>query len=335
MRPLTQLATIYERWIHASRAASQPCQSSEEHHMDLQEIFANVMDWDTIIPALIRIVLIIAGALLVNILLTRLMRRIEKRIETRGVTEGDLLSESRRRAQTIAGLARQVVTVSIGLLAFMLVLQETGVEIGPILAGAGIVGVALGFGAQSMVADLIAGFFLILENHVRIGDAARVNGTWGMVEKISFRTLVLRDMSGEVHIFPNSSISTMSNLSNGWAAHVFNLGVAYKEDVDKVAVVIQQVMQELREDEEYGPVIIEDGEIFGLDEFADSAVVIRGRIRTLPLLHLKVKREFNRRIKLAFDAAGIEIPFPHRTLYYGEASQPFEVTGIPTQRDSA
>lgn len=303
--------------------------------MDLREILANIMDWDTIIPALIRIMLIIAGAMLFNIMVTRLMRRIERRIENRGIDEGEILSESRRRAQTIAGLARQVFSVCIGLLAGMLVLQETGIEIGPILAGAGIVGVALGFGAQSMVADLIAGFFLILENQVRIGDAARVNGTWGLVEQISFRTLVLRDMSGEVHIFPNSSISTLSNLSNGWAAHVFNLGVAYKEDVDEVTEVIKQVMQRLREDEEYGPIIIEDGEIFGLDEFADSAVVIRGRIRTLPLLHLKVKREFNRRIKLAFDAAGIEIPFPHRTLYYGEASRPFEFAESSKHKESA
>ena len=303
--------------------------------MDVQQLLVNLLNWETIIPALTRIILIMAVTMLVNFMLSRLMLRIERRIESRGINEGEVLSESRRRAQTIAGLIRQVLSVSLWLVAMLLIMQETGVEVGPILAGAGIVGVALGFGAQAMVADLIAGFFLILENQVRIGDAARVNGTWGMVEQISFRTLVLRDMSGEVHIFPNGSISTMSNLSIGWAAHVFNIGVAYKEDVDAVVAVIQQVMNEMRVDESYGPLIIEDGEIFGLDDFADSAVVIRGRVRTLPLVNLKVKREFNRRIKLAFDAAGIEIPFPHRTLYYGEASRPFEISSTEHMQDSA
>ena len=303
--------------------------------MDLQEIMLNLMDWDTIIPALIRIVLIIALAILVNIVLARLMKRIELRIEEKGKTDGELPSESRRRSQTIAGLARQAIGIAVWLVAGMLVLQEGGVEVGPILAGAGIAGVALGFGAQALVADLIAGFFIILENQVRVGDAVKVNGTWGYIEKISFRTLILRDFSGEVHIFPNGSISTLSNESNGWSAYVFHMGVAYKENVDEVMEVMRGVISQMAADETWGSLMLGEGQVQGLQSFDDSAVTIRGRIKTHPLQQYDVGREFNRRIKLAFDEKGIEIPFPHRTLYYGEASRPFEISRTESNRESA
>ncbi len=303
--------------------------------MDLREALYGILDWDTIIPAIIRIVLIVALTLLVNLVLSRLMNRIEKRIEDKGQTDGELQSESRRRAQTIAGLARQAISITVWLVAGMLILQESGVEIGPILAGAGIAGVALGFGAQALVADLIAGFFIILENQVRVGDAVKVNGTWGYIEQISFRTLVLRDFSGEVHIFPNGSIQTLSNQSNGWSAYVFHMGVAYKEDVDRVMGVMQAVMQGMAADKQWGSLMLDEGQIQGLQSFDDSAVTIRGRIKTHPLQQYDVGREFNRRIKLAFDEQGIEIPFPHRTLYFGEASRPFEVSQAGAVRDSA
>ena len=266
----------------------------------------------------------------------RMMLRIERRLEKKGVSDGDPSNEARRRAKTLVDLGRQIIMVVIWIVAGIMALQETGVEIGPILAGAGIAGVALGFGAQTLVADLIAGFFIILENQVRVGDAVKVNGVWGMIEQISFRTLVLRDFSGEVHIFPNGSIQTLSNQSNGWSAHVFHMGVAYKEDVDRVMEVMRGVMKEMHEDEKWGRLMLNEGQIQGLDSFDDSAVTIRGRIKTLPLEQYDVGREFNRRIKIAFDAQGIEIPFPHRTLYMGEASPPFTISGPDGQvRESA
>jgi small-conductance mechanosensitive channel len=210
-------------------------------------------------------------------------------------------------------------------MAVLVILQQVGVQIGPLLAGAGIAGLALGFGAQNLVRDFLAGFFLVLENQVRVGDAVKVNGTWGIVEELNFRILVLRDLSGEVHIFPNGSVETLSNLSHEWSAYVFDLGVAYKENTDAVTEVIREVGAGLRADANFGLYIIADLEVFGVDEFADSAVVIKGRIKTKPLKQWIVGREFNRRIKQAFDEQGIEIPFPHRSVYFGEASRPFEL----------
>ena len=303
--------------------------------MDLQTIIDKVVTLETLIPAILRISGIIVLAAICSMVFSRIMLRIEKRIEKQGLEAGDPAGESSRRAKTLVDLGRQIVMVVIWVVAAVMALQETGVEIGPILAGAGIAGVALGFGAQTLVADLIAGFFIILENQVRVGDAVKVNGVWGMIEQISFRTLVLRDFSGEVHIYPNGSIQTLSNQSNGWSAHVFHMGVAYKEDVDSVMDVMRAVMKEMKEHEHWGTLMLNEGQIQGLDSFDDSAVTIRGRIKTHPLQQYDVGREFNRRIKIAFDERGIEIPFPHRTLYFGEASPPIQFSRRDTVQDSA
>ena len=193
---------------------------------------------------------------------------------------------------------------------------------GPHPGQCGVVGLAVGFGAQNLVRDVISGFFMILENQVRIGDVAVVNGTGGLVEQINFRTLVLRDLSGIVHIFPNGSITTLANLTKQWSAYVFDIGVAYKEDTDRVIAILKQVGAEMRADEYLGPLMIDDVEVFGVDGFADSAVMIKGRLRTQPIKQWEVGRQFLRRVKQAFDREGVEIPFPHRSLYFGEASKP-------------
>jgi small conductance mechanosensitive channel len=209
------------------------------------------------------------------------------------------------------------------LIAGLIVLRELGVEIGPILASAGIVGLAVGFGAQNLVRDVISGFFMIMENQVRVGDVAVVNGTGGLVERINFRTIVLRDLSGVVHVFPNGTISTLANMTREWSAYVINIGIAYKEDTDRVTEVIQRVGEELKKDEYFGPLMVDNIEVFGVDDFADSAVNIKVRIKTLPIRQWEVGRQFRRRLKKAFDEEGIEIPFPHRSIYFGEASNPF------------
>ncbi|NQT02408.1 MAG: mechanosensitive ion channel family protein, partial [Planctomycetes bacterium] len=165
----------------------------------------------------------------------------------------------------------------------------------------------------------------ILENQVRVGDVAIVNGTGGLVERVNFRTLVLRDLGGIIHIFPNGTVTTLSNLTNNWSAYVFDIGVAYKENTDKVIEVMNRVGSEMKQDEIVGSFMLEEPEIFGVDKFDNSAVVIKGRIKTKPIRQWQVGREYLRRIKLAFDNAGIEIPFPHQTLYFGEASKPIEV----------
>jgi small conductance mechanosensitive channel len=204
-------------------------------------------------------------------------------------------------------------------------LKEVGVEIAPFLASAGIVGLAVGFGGQNLVRDVISGFFIILENQIRVGDVAIINGTGGLVQEINFRTIILRDLGGVVHIFPNGGINTLSNLTMEWSAYVFEIGVAYKENTDEVVTILQEVGNELRQDAVFGPVILEDPEIFGVDKLDNSAVIIKGRIKTVPIEQWKVGREFLRRVKQAFDARGIEIPFPHRTLYFGEAGKPLAV----------
>jgi small conductance mechanosensitive channel len=175
------------------------------------------------------------------------------------------------------------------------------------------------------VRDVITGFFIILENQIRVGDVAIINGTGGLVEHINFRTTVLRDLSGTVHIFPNGTITTLSNMTNEWSAYVFEIGVAYKENTDTVVEVMREVGNSMQADEKFGALMLAEPEIFGVDKLGDSAVVIKGRIKTRPIRQWDVGREYLRRIKLAFDEKGIEIPFPHRTLYFGEAGKPLDV----------
>jgi small conductance mechanosensitive channel len=230
-------------------------------------------------------------------------------------------------------LIKQALLLALWLTFGLVILKEFGVEVAPILASAGVVGLAVGFGAQNLVRDVIAGFFIILENQIRVGDVAIVNGTGGLVEHINFRTTVLRDLAGVVHIFPNGSISTLSNLTTEWSAYVFDIGVAYGEDTDQVVEIIREVGRTMREDIKFGRSILEDIDIFGVDKFADSAVIIKGRIKTKPIKQWEVGREFLRRIKYAFDANDIEIPFPHRSIYFGENSKPFDLQLLEKQEN--
>jgi small conductance mechanosensitive channel len=234
-------------------------------------------------------------------------------------------SESQKRIETIVRLIKQAALLALWLTVGLVILKEFGVEIGPIIASAGIVGLAVGFGAQNLVRDIISGFFIILENQIRVNDVAVINGTGGLVEEINFRTTVLRDLGGVVHIFPNGTITTLSNLTNKWSAYVFDIGVAYKENTDHVIEIMQEVGKTMGEDEKYGKLMLENPDIFGVDQFGDSSVVIKGRIKTKPIRQWEVGREFLRRIKHAFDEKNIEIPFPHRSIYFGNESKPFNL----------
>ncbi len=283
------------------------------------------LDWGVIGNAAWSILLILVLAYVGAILFDKGLARLKEKMVLRSEREGEPLSESGKRADTLLRLVRQVVRAVLLVMVALVVLSELGVQIGPILAGAGVAGVAIGFGAQALVRDVIAGFFIILENQVRIGDVAIINGTGGLVQEINYRTLVLRDLSGTVHVFPNGTINTLSNMTNQWSAYVFEIGVAYKENTDRVIKVIREVGAALEADEEFGSYIIEPVEVFGVDKFADSAVVIKGRIKTRPIRQWATGREFLRRVKLAFDEQGIEIPFPHHTLYFGAASPPVDL----------
>ena len=291
--------------------------------MDLILGYFKNIQWEDIIFSGLRIVLILVLVWVLIGVISNLLQRLQKTLIAEGHAEGEVPSEAAKRAETLVKLLRQGVVILLWVMAILLILRQLGMDIAPVLASAGVVGLAVGFGAQNLVRDVIAGFFMILENQVRVGDVAIINGTGGLVEKINFRTIVLRDLSGVVHTFPNGAITTLANMTREWSAFVFDIGVAYKEDTDKVVEVLTKVGAEMRQDPHFGPLMLGDVEIFGVDKFADSAVVIKGRTRTLPIKQWEVGREYQRRVKKAFDEVGIEIPFPHLSVYFGQASEPF------------
>jgi small conductance mechanosensitive channel len=218
--------------------------------------------------------------------------------------------ERRKRAQTIASIARRALAVLIWTTAVLIVLRELDVDITPVLTGAGIVGLAVGFGAQTLVRDVITGFFLIIEDQVRVGDVAMVNGTGGLVEQINLRTIVLRDLEGAVHVIPNGEIKTLANRTKDYSYYVIDLGVDYDADTDRIVALVREVGALLKADEAFAPYILEAVEVLGVDDFKDSAITLRFRIKTIPLKQWEVGRELRRRVKMALDREGIKIPFP-------------------------
>jgi small conductance mechanosensitive channel len=244
------------------------------------------------------------------------------------IHEGVRKFETEKRITTLMGIIKRLGRLIIWIVFGMIILRQVGIDIAPILAGAGIVGLAIGFGAQELVRDFISGFFMLLEDQIRRGDYAEINGVGGMVEKIELRTVVLRDMTGTVHIFQNGKINTLSNMTKEWSAIVLEIGVAYKEDVDAVMTIMKSVGEKLATDPEYKHIIIEPIEILGLDKFADSAVVIKVRLKTVPMSQWAIGREYRRRLKYAFDENNIEIPFPHTTVYWGEEIKPLDLNII-------
>lgn len=302
-------------------------------HIGTLELFDSIR-MQALALGIFRIALILSLAWVATIVLKKLLRKMKTHLMEKSRFAEDLTDEAVKRAETLTHLIRQALLIGLWGIVALVVLKEIGIEIGPILASAGVLGLAVGFGAQNLVRDVISGFFFILEDQVRVGDVAVVNGTGGLVEQINFRTIVIRDLEGVVHVFPNGTVTTLSNRTKTWSGYVFDLGVAYKEDTDRVVKVIMRVGEELKGDETYGPFMIEPLEIFGVEKLDDSAVVIRGRIKTKPLQQWFVGREFLRRIKYAFDAHGIEIPFPHRRLYFSEAGRPFDLKPADAARNA-
>ena len=274
-------------------------------------------------PSVIFIILLLFVSLK---LLNLVIRRLKKLFAHRAL-KGDKIEllETEKRMNTLLGILKGIGRIIIWAVFIMILLKKFGVDIAPILAGAGILGLAVGFGAQELVRDFISGFFILLENQVRTGDVAIINGTGGLVEKIELRTITLRDFSGVVHVFQNGKINSISNMTKEWSAMVFDIGVAYKEDVDNVMKIMQEVGEQLLSDSKFKDKIIEPLEIFGLDQFGDSAIVIKARLKTIPIEQWTVGREYRKRLKKAFDRNNIEIPFPHTTVYWGEEIKPMEV----------
>ncbi len=265
---------------------------------------------------LLRVVVILLLAWLLMGLSRKLIRLFRNYMNSRAGS-----AEETRRIETLARVFRYTSTVVISLVAGMLALSELGISIAPILGAAGVVGLAVGFGAQSLIKDYFNGFFLLLENQIRQGDVVEVVGKDGLVEDITLRYVRLRDYEGSVHYIPNGLITTVTNRSRGYAHAVIDVSIAYRESIDEVCETMREVAAQLRATEAFAAKILDDIEIAGVQDWGASAVVIRCRFKTATLEQWGVRREFLRRLKDAFDARGIEIPYPHLTLYAGQDKQ--------------
>lgn len=261
--------------------------------------------------------------ILLSYLTYKVVRVIVPRLTARLVTvrgKGrSARQEIAKRSDVLSRFLTTVIGAAIVIAAIFMILSEIGLDITPLLAGAGVIGIAIGFGAQSLIRDFLNGLFIILEDYYSKGDVVRIAGVAGLVEEVSLRRTILRDLDGIVHIIPNGEIKIASNFTRNWSRVNLNIPVAYGEDLDKVIEVINKVGKELAEDEIFGPMIIGTPKVLRVDKFGDSAIEIKILGETQPIKQWDVMGELRKRIKKAFDEEGIEIPWPHVKLYFGES----------------
>ncbi len=274
----------------------------------------------------VRIVLILIAASVLQGVASRLIRTFRTFMERRDPGQ-------QSRIQTLGRVFRYIAAVVIWLLAGMLVLGELGISVAPVLATAGVAGLAIGFGAQSLVKDYFTGFFLLLEDQIRQGDVVDFGSQSGVVEEVTLRYVRLRNFDGHVFFVPNGEIKVVKNMTRDFAQAVIRVGIAYREEVDEAFEVMKEVGKEMREDPVFGPNLAADLEIIGVDEWGDSSVNLICRLKVVPpIQQWSIRREFLRRLKHAYDARGIEIPFPHLTVYAGElkdgSAPAFNVKGL-------
>ncbi|MCX7069891.1 MAG: mechanosensitive ion channel family protein [Gammaproteobacteria bacterium] len=280
-----------------------------------RETLLELVNFTDLLQASLRV----AVVLLLWWLLTRALKvflgRLGARLLARAESADENPVEARKRIETLVHLLTQMIRIVLFVTLALVLLMQLGVQVGPLIASAGIIGLAVGFGAQSLVKDVITGFFMVMENQMRVGDVVTINGTGGLVEMMTLRTVVLRDLGGVVHIFPNGSINTVSNATRGWSACLFDIRIGLRADPDQAIAVLGEIGNALQADPVYGPKILAAAEIFGVERIEDSALVIRGRIKTHPIMQWEVGRELLRRVHRQFAAHGIEIPFPQRQLH--------------------
>lgn len=267
--------------------------------------------WETNSDAIVRTVIIVVGTAIAYLAAARFGRRLIERITARGGDEG-------ARADSLWSMMRRLLIVVAGVTVVLMIFGAWDIPIAPLLAVGSAIGVALGFGAQSLVKDVIAGFFILAEDQYRIGDVIRVGGVAGAVQDIRPRVTVLRDLDGNVHYVPNGHIDVATNLTQEFAQAVIDVGIAYKEDVDAALAVLGDELASLAGDPEWAPRIVEPPEVLGVDQLGDSAVVLRAVVKVDSTERWNVRREAFRRVKNRLDAEGIEIPFPHMTIYRGD-----------------
>lgn len=229
--------------------------------------------------------------------------------------------EFKKQLVTLKSIVKSIVDTIIAAFGVMYILNGLGVDIRPILTAAGVLGVAVGFGAKRFFEDIITGMSILLEGQVRVGDYIEISGHQGVVEKVDIKLIQLRDTQGRVHYIRNGMVDTVVNYTRDYSYYVFDIGVAYKENVDNVINVLKEIDEDFRKNSKVKDYVLAPLEIFGLDSFDDSAVIIKARIRTTPIKQWEVGREFNKYIKAKFDEKGIEIPFPQRTVYLVNENQ--------------
>lgn len=239
-------------------------------------------------------------------------------------TAQGVVHDPSRKLKTLAPLIQTLIKVGVVFASVLVLLEQIGVSTGPILTGVGIFGLAVGFASQSLIKDVINGLFLLFEDSLSVGDVVNLRGVGGLVEKVTLRAVTIRDLSGNVHVIPNSTIDMITNMTKEYSRYLLDVGVAYREDVDTVMAILREIDEDMRRDLAFGKDMLDPIEIMGLDRFEDSAMIVRARLKTRPLQQWRIGREFNRRMKKVFDERGIEIPFPHRTLYWGQPKD-----GIP------
>ncbi len=280
-------------------------------NIDFSSYLQGLGNW--LLTSGLQILLIIVIAMVVLRILKGIVQRGFSRME-----KGRKDPEFAKRSDTLSGISANIIGVVVLIIAAMMILEEFGIDIGPVLAGAGVLGLAVGFGAQNLVQDVISGFYILMEDQIRVGDVVQIAGKGGLVERVSLRLTVIRDLAGNVHYVRNGHIDVVTNMTKEYSMYVFDVGVAYREDTDEVVEVLREIAAQMRTEPAFKDDILDDLEVLGVDQFADSAVIIKTRIKTKPIKQWSVGREFNRRMKKAFDERNIEIPFPHVTVYAGE-----------------
>ena len=270
------------------------------------------LDWARVVESSVRIVTI----LLVGALAYVALRVVRNRVGRMPIEIGPETNDRLQRRKTLASVMSTAGLILIATVTLMMVLETIGLPLGPLLATAGVASLAIGFGAQTLVKDIIGGFFILLEDQYAIGDVVQTAGVDGVVEEVNLRTTVLRDLHGTVHVVPNGEIRVLSNKTKGWSRAVIEVGVGYGEDPDRVIAVLEELAQEIHADPVFGTLLLEPPVVPGVEAFGDSAVTIRMMAKTLPLKQWDVARELRRRIKHRFDDEGIEIPFPQRTVWH-------------------
>jgi len=263
----------------------------------------------------IKIIGIVIGLIILSRMSRWSVRWVERLIPGKDSLQA---AEVKKRAQTLGNILRDALLIVFSFAGLLMILGELGIQLAPLLATAGIGALAIGFGAQSLVKDVINGFFIILENQYRIGDVIDVSGVSGLVESLTLRRTVLRDLEGRVHMIPNGEIKIVSNLSKEWARSVLDIGISYREDLDRIIALLSRIGKEIESDERFKEALLEPVQIMGVERFGESQLVIRMAVKTAPLKQWEVSRELRRRIKSRFDEEGIQMPYPHRILFWGE-----------------